>query len=120
MTIHCGDRCRRVNCGDNTAATFIAATFACEHRLFATGTPQSVSDSSHESEDLTAPRRQRYREAMSVLIVGGGICGLGTALLLARDGHEVTVLDRDASCSKRSYLMSRMRFARPARANTIG
>lgn len=33
---------------------------------------------------------------MSVLIIGGGICGLGTALLLARDGHEVTVLERDA------------------------
>jgi 2-polyprenyl-6-methoxyphenol hydroxylase-like FAD-dependent oxidoreductase len=31
-----------------------------------------------------------------IVIVGGGICGLGTALLLARDGHEVTVLERDA------------------------
>ena len=32
----------------------------------------------------------------SILIIGGGICGLGTALLLARDGHDVTVLERDA------------------------
>jgi 2-polyprenyl-6-methoxyphenol hydroxylase-like FAD-dependent oxidoreductase len=33
---------------------------------------------------------------MRILIIGGGICGLGTALLLARDGHEVSVLERDA------------------------
>src|SRR4029453_1010678 len=33
---------------------------------------------------------------MRILIIGGGICGLGAALLLARDGHEVTVLERDA------------------------
>jgi 2-polyprenyl-6-methoxyphenol hydroxylase-like FAD-dependent oxidoreductase len=33
---------------------------------------------------------------MTIVIIGGGICGLGTALLLARDGHEVTVLERDA------------------------
>ena len=32
---------------------------------------------------------------MRVLIIGGGVCGLGAALLLARDGHEVTVLERD-------------------------
>jgi 2-polyprenyl-6-methoxyphenol hydroxylase-like FAD-dependent oxidoreductase len=33
---------------------------------------------------------------MRIVIVGSGICGLGAALLLARDGHEVTVLERDA------------------------
>jgi flavin-dependent dehydrogenase len=30
-----------------------------------------------------------------ILMVGAGIVGLGTALLLAGDGHEVTVLERD-------------------------
>jgi 2-polyprenyl-6-methoxyphenol hydroxylase-like FAD-dependent oxidoreductase len=34
---------------------------------------------------------------MSILIIGAGICGLGTGLLLARDGHDVTILERDAS-----------------------
>jgi 2-polyprenyl-6-methoxyphenol hydroxylase-like FAD-dependent oxidoreductase len=33
---------------------------------------------------------------MDVLVIGGGICGLGAALLLARDRHEVTLLERDA------------------------
>jgi 2-polyprenyl-6-methoxyphenol hydroxylase-like FAD-dependent oxidoreductase len=32
---------------------------------------------------------------MKIVTVGGGICGLGTALLLARDGHEVLLLERD-------------------------
>jgi flavin-dependent dehydrogenase len=30
-----------------------------------------------------------------VVIVGAGVVGLGTAMLLAQDGHEVTVLERD-------------------------
>jgi 2-polyprenyl-6-methoxyphenol hydroxylase-like FAD-dependent oxidoreductase len=33
---------------------------------------------------------------VNILIIGGGICGLGAAMLVARDGHDVTVLERDA------------------------
>lgn len=32
-----------------------------------------------------------------VVILGAGLVGLGTAMLLARDGHQVTVLERDAA-----------------------
>ncbi len=33
--------------------------------------------------------------AVRIIVVGGGIAGLGTALACARAGHEVTVLERD-------------------------
>src|SRR4029079_1094325 len=41
---------------------------------------------------------------MSILIVGGGICGLTSALLLARDGHDVTILDLDTQPPPQSPL----------------
>ena len=31
----------------------------------------------------------------ALLVIGGGLAGLSTAMLLARDGHQVTVLERD-------------------------
>jgi 2-polyprenyl-6-methoxyphenol hydroxylase-like FAD-dependent oxidoreductase len=35
--------------------------------------------------------------ALRVVVVGGGVAGLGAALFLARAGHQVTVLERDAT-----------------------
>ena len=32
-----------------------------------------------------------------IAILGAGVCGLATGMLLARDGHDVTMLERDAA-----------------------
>lgn len=36
-----------------------------------------------------------YGRGMHVIVVGGGVSGLGSALVLARQGHDVTVVERD-------------------------
>ena len=32
-----------------------------------------------------------------IIVLGGGVCGLAAGLLLCRDGHEVTLLERDSA-----------------------
>jgi 2-polyprenyl-6-methoxyphenol hydroxylase-like FAD-dependent oxidoreductase len=50
---------------------------------------------------------------MGILIIGGGICGLGAAMMLARDGHDVTVLERDATDIPDSVHDCWQRWTRP-------
>jgi 2-polyprenyl-6-methoxyphenol hydroxylase-like FAD-dependent oxidoreductase len=37
-----------------------------------------------------------------MIVLGGGVCGLAAGLMLARDGHEVTLLERDPAPAPRS------------------
>ena len=37
-----------------------------------------------------------------IIVLGAGVCGLAAGMLLRRDGHEVTVLERDAGGVPRS------------------
>jgi 2-polyprenyl-6-methoxyphenol hydroxylase-like FAD-dependent oxidoreductase len=39
-----------------------------------------------------------------IVVLGAGVCGLATGLLLVRDGHEVTVLERDAAAVPESLV----------------
>ena len=44
---------------------------------------------------LHASVHRRRCDMAQILVLGAGLGGLSTAMLLARDGHEVTVLERD-------------------------
>ena len=45
---------------------------------------------------------RKGREMARIIVIGGGVVGLTTAMLLARDGHDVTVLERDPARAARS------------------
>ena len=44
---------------------------------------------------MNATTSRRVDDAQNIAIVGGGMAGLLAALVLARDGHQITVLERD-------------------------
>ncbi len=48
-----------------------------------------------------------------IVVVGGGVVALGTALLLAGDGHEVTVLERDPEGPPADLSQAWERWQRP-------
>lgn len=45
--------------------------------------------------DLDSGKIQPSGRQLNVVVIGGGMCGLLTSMLLADDGHRVTVLERD-------------------------
>jgi 2-polyprenyl-6-methoxyphenol hydroxylase-like FAD-dependent oxidoreductase len=48
-----------------------------------------------------------------VIVCGGSVIGLSTAMLLARDGHDVTVLERDPAEAPSSWEVAWNSWARP-------
>ncbi len=60
----------------------------------------SPTDGALQAHLLTVPVRVRRRGEGTVpervIVVGGGVGGLATALALGRNGHPVTLLERDA------------------------
>jgi choline dehydrogenase-like flavoprotein len=47
-----------------------------------------------------------------IVVLGAGVCGLATAMLLSRDGHQVTALERDEDSVPESPEVAWERWAR--------
>src|SRR5262245_52695594 len=76
------------------AAPLIAATGCSKRRLPATG--EIVGASQHRGHAIrdgsTASVPQERRQALGIVIVGGGVAGLAAAWQLQRAGHDDFVL----------------------------
>ncbi len=48
-----------------------------------------------------------------IVLIGAGVVGLGAAMLLARDGHQVTVLERDPALPPAEPTEAWERWQRP-------
>jgi 2-polyprenyl-6-methoxyphenol hydroxylase-like FAD-dependent oxidoreductase len=48
-----------------------------------------------------------------IIVLGAGVCGLAAALMLGRDGHDVTVLERDPAPVPYSHTAAWERWKRP-------
>jgi 2-polyprenyl-6-methoxyphenol hydroxylase-like FAD-dependent oxidoreductase len=58
---------------------------------------QSYQSGDRESAGTLWPVRLGVGHVAHIVVLGGGVAGLSTAMLLASDSHQVTVLERDAA-----------------------
>ena len=68
--------------------------------LTAGAVTSSVSKSQGRSEDAVAQRKKK-----SVVVIGAGLMGLGTALHLAERGHQVTIVEKASDVATVSFLL---------------
>lgn len=55
--------------------------------------PNSIPNRTWKFDTLTAVEMPQVARSLNVLVVGGGLGGLATALTLQTDGHLVRVID---------------------------
>src|SRR5260370_2519765 len=85
---------RRASCSVAPRAAWWASRSALVGRRFSNARPGGGSVA--ELMLLGSPSGRGRVAIARIVIVGAGVVGLGAALLLCGDGHEVTILERDA------------------------